>query len=102
MADWNDILAAFEKDKKKKDEDIFFENEQKLHKSISIYLCAQKGVSPLQGYKPDELVQFLNKPSQEIKQCLGGEWLEMSDEQFDMLCYSLKKKTQKSAGLLAW
>ena len=102
MADWNDILKAFEKDKKKTEEDIFFENEQKLHKSISIYICAQKGVSPLQGYKPEEMISFLNKPVAEIQTLLGGEWLEMDLHKLDALCYSLKKKTQKSASLLSW
>lgn len=101
MVDWNDIKKAFEKESKK-EEDIMIENEQKLHKSISIYICAQKGVSPLQGYKPEELTTFLEKPISEIKQCLGGEWLEMSDDKLELLAYTLNKKVKKSSSLIEW
>lgn len=101
MADWNDLKKAFEKEIKK-EEDIFFENEQKLHKRISFYICEQKGISPLQGYKPEELISFLEKSPKEIKQLLGGEWLDMSDDQFESLTYSLSKKVKKSTSLTTW
>ncbi len=101
MVDWNDIKKAFEKDVKK-EEDIFLENEQKLHKEVTMYVCNLKGVSPLHGYHPNDLIEFLDKPSSEIQTLLGGEWLDMDLEKFDSLVYSLSKKVKKSTNLLKW
>lgn len=101
MVDWNDIKKAFEKDAKK-EEDIFLENEQKLHKEVTMYVCNLKGVSPLHGYHPNDLIEFLDKPSSEIQTLLGGEWLDMDLEKFDSLVYSLSKKVKKSTNLLKW
>ncbi|MBQ6889111.1 MAG: hypothetical protein IJN54_16545 [Lachnospiraceae bacterium] len=101
MADWNDIKNAFERDAKKAEEN-FFEREQKLLKNITIYLCEQKGVSPLQGYNPDEAIAFLDKPVDEIKNCLGGDWTSISNDQMETLIYSLSKKVKKSEKIISW
>ena len=101
MADWNDIKKAFEKDKKS-EEDLLMEKEQKLHKDVTMYVCNLKGVSPLHGYHPNDLIDFLEKPSDEIQALLGGEWIDMTPEKFDSLVYSLNKKVKKSTNLLSW
>lgn len=101
MVDWNDIKKAFEKDVKK-EEDIFLENEQKLHKDATMYVCNLKGVSPIHGYHPNDLIEFLEKPSGEIQKLLGGDWLDMDSNKFDSLVYSLNKKVKKSTNLVEW
>lgn len=101
MADWNDIKNAFERDAKKV-ENNFLEREQRLLKHITIYLCEQKGVSPLHGYAPDETIAFLDKPVSEIKTCLGGEWAEMNEVDLEPLIYSLSKKVKKSGNIINW
>lgn len=101
MVDWNDIKKAFEKDVKK-EEDIFLENEQKLHKSATMYVCNLKGVSPIQGYQPQDLIEFLDRPSSEIQKLLGDEWIDMDPNKFDSLVYSLSKKVKKSTNLVEW
>lgn len=99
MADWNDIKAAFEREANKANQQ-FVADEQKLLKSITIYMASLKGVSPLQGYNPNEVLVFLQKPAKEIKQLIGGDWLSVSDETMDTLIYSLTKKVQKSGQLV--
>ncbi len=101
MVDWNDIKKAFEKDIKK-EEDIILESEQRLHKAVTMYVGNEKGISPLHGYNPQELIEFLELPSGQIQKLLGGEWLEMDPDKFDSLIYSLKKKVQKSTNLTKW
>lgn len=101
MADWNDIKKAFERDAQKA-ETNFMEKEQRLLKSISVYLCNQKGVSAIQGYDPEEATAFLQKPVSEIKNCIGGEWLSLSDEDLETLVYSLEKKVKKSGNIINW
>lgn len=101
MADLSDLRKAFERELKKEEENVV-ENEQKLLKEITVYICKQKGVSPLQGYKPEEIATFLGKPLDEIKECLGSEWATMDNSKFENLIYSLYKKVQKANKLTTW
>ncbi len=101
MADWNDLKNAFERDSKKAEED-FASKEQKLLKHVTIYLCEKKGVSPLQGYAPNEAIAFLDKPVAEIKECLGGDWASMNDIDLEPLIYSLSKKVKKFGNIINW
>ena len=101
MADWNDLKNAFERDARKA-ENVFFEREQKLLKNITIYLCEKKGVSPLHGYAPDDTIAFLDKPVGEIKECLGGDWTSINDDEMETLVYSLSKKVKKSGKIINW
>ena len=101
MVDWNDIKKAFEQDHKTV-EQRNKENEQKLLTDIADYLCAQKGVPTLQGYKPEEITLFLTRPIPEIKRLIGGEWLQMDDGKLELLVYSLSKKVRKSETLTTW
>lgn len=101
MADWNDLKNAFERDVKKIEDDIVAK-EQRLLKNVTIFLCEKKGVSPLQGYAPNEAIAFLDKPVDEIKECLGGEWASMSDIDLEPLVYSLSKKVKKSGNIINW
>ena len=101
MVDWNDIKKAFERDHdtvEKRNQ----ENEQKLLTDIADYVCAQKGVPTLHGYHPEEISSFLEKPVSEIKNLIGGEWLQMDDDKLELLIYSLAKKVKKSETLLDW
>ena len=101
MADWNDLKKAFERDLNKQEE-TFVANEQKLLKEIANYLCSQKGVSAIQGYKPEEVLEFLEKPVSEIKTCLGGDWADIDDSRLENLIYSLNKKVKMSDSIIPW
>lgn len=101
MADWNDIKKAFERDLNRQEEQ-FVANEQKLLKEIANYLCSQKGVSAIQGYKPEEVLEFLEKPVSEIKSAIGGEWVDLEDSRLENLIYSLSKKVRISGNMIAW
>lgn len=100
MADWNDLKNAFERDAKKT-EDESISKEQKLLKSITVYLCSQKGVSPIQGYDHAEAADFLDKPISEIKACLDAEWENVSEEELSLLVYSLAKKVKKYGSMIS-
>ena len=101
MVDWNDIKKAFQTDIKTP-EQIQFETEKRLLSNIADYLSSAKGISAIKGYQPEEVSTFLERPVAEIKQILGGEWLDMDDEKFDLLIYTLTKKVKKSENLLEW
>lgn len=101
MVDWHDIKKAFERDAQKAEKQ-FIEDEQTLLKTIADYICSQKGVSTVQGYKPEEILKFLEKPLAEIKTCLGEEWASINDDKLTTLVYSLTKKVQKSDTLTTW
>ncbi len=101
MADWNDLKKAFERDLNKQEE-TFVANEQKLLKGIANYLCSQKGVSAIQGYQPEEVLAFLEKPISEIKTNLGGDWTGLEDSKLENLVYSLTKKVKLSDNLIPW
>mgnify|MGYP003297191710 FL=1 len=60
LDDLNALKKAFERELNKEEEKSF-ENEQNLLKAITVYICNQKGVSPIQGYKPEEVLNFLEK-----------------------------------------
>ncbi|MBP3604054.1 MAG: hypothetical protein J6J79_07905 [Lachnospiraceae bacterium] len=97
----NDLKRAFAKEIKK-EEEIAIENEQSLLKAITIYICRQKGVSPLQGYNPDEVIAFLDKPIAEIKECIGGDLAALPDDKFENLRYTLSKKVKKISKMTIW
>ena len=101
MADWNDLKKAFERDLNKQEEN-FVANEQKLLKGIANYLCSQKGVSAIQGYKPEEVLEFLEKPVAEIKKCIGNDWADIDDSKLENLIYSLSKKVKLSGNIISW
>ena len=101
MADWNDIKKAFERDAQKADNALVV-NEQTLLKSIANYICSQKGISSVQGYHPNEVIAFLEKPISEIKSCIGTPWSEMADDKLETLIYMLAKKVKKSTNILEW
>lgn len=97
----NDLRKAFDRELKK-EEEIAVENEQKLLKQVTLHVCSLKGVSPIQGYKPEDIASFLSKSSSEIQKELGGEWLNMDSAKFENLVYGLYKKVQKSDKLTTW
>ncbi len=101
MADWNDIKKAFEREANKAEE-VYVQNEQNLLKSIANYICSQKGIPTIQGYKPEDIMAFLEKPIPEIKECIGGEWLSISDDDLETLIYTLAKKVRKSDNMMQW
>lgn len=101
MADWHDIKKAFERDAEKAERQ-FMKDEQTLLKAIAEYIGTQKGVSTLQNYKPEEILRFLEKPIDEIKECLGNDWTTVTDDTMSTLIYSLSKKVQKSDTLTTW
>lgn len=101
LDDLNALKKAFERELNK-EEKKSFENEQNLLKAITVHLCKQKGVSPIQGYKPEEVIHFLEKPVAEIKSCVGGEWASMPDDKLENLIYTLTKKVKKSDKLTTW
>jgi len=101
MVDWNDIKKAFQTDIKTP-EQIQFETEKRLLSNIADYLSSAKGMSAVKSYKPEEVSAFLERPVSEIRQILGGEWLQMDEEKFDLLVYTLTKKVKKSENLLEW
>lgn len=98
MADWNDLKKAFENDLVKKAQDVM--DEQGLLESIAKYLAKDKGISALQGYDADEMLEFLQKPASEIKKLIGGQWETLEDDKVDTLVYNLIKKVKKSIPLL--
>ena len=101
LDDLNALKRAFERELRKEEEHAF-EDEQNLLKTITVYICNQKGVSPIQGYKPEEIIAFLEKPVAEIKACVGGEWASMPEDKFGNLIYTLSKKVKKSDKLTTW
>ena len=101
MADWHDIKKAFERDAAKAERQ-FINDEQTLLKAIAEYIGTQKGVSTLHNYKPEEILVFLEKPVAEIKECLGGDWSNVSDDALSTLIYTLTKKVKKSDTLTTW
>lgn len=101
MADWNDLKKAFENDLHKENHG-FVATEETLLKAIAKYLSSNKGISALQGYKPEEVSEFLKKPISEIKECLGEEWTNLDNSQLDNLIYSLAKKVKISDTLTSW
>lgn len=101
MVDWNDIKNAFERDLNKQEETLL-ENEKKLLKAVASYLSSEKGMTPLQGYKPEEVAEFLEKPIPEIKNLLGGEWADTEDSKLDTIIYTLIKKVKISNSLMPW
>lgn len=56
----------------------------------------------LKGYKPEDILEFLSHPSKEIQAKMGGEWLMMTADQFDLFSYNISKKIKKSASLIDW
>ncbi len=101
MADWHDLKKAFERDAQKA-EAAFIADEQNLLKSIAGYVCSQKGVSAIQGYQPEEIIDFLSKPVSEIKKAIGGDWSSIDDNKMETLIYSLMKKVKKSGNMISW
>ena len=101
MADWNDLKKAFEREMNK-EEESFVANEQKLLKGIAHYLGSGKGMTAVQGYKPEEVLDFLEKPISEIKKLLGTEWADVEDSKLENLVYSLSKKVKMSGTLMPW
>lgn len=99
MADWNDIRKAFEKDLKKNEASACM-NEQQMLKSVTFYICSKKGISPIQGYEPKEIVSFLEQPVSDIRICLGSEWDNVSNAKLENMVYSLSQKVKKSGQLL--
>ena len=99
MADWNDLKQAFEREFNKV-ENQFVSNEQTLLQCIANHMGEIKGTTSIQGYDPEDVLIFLEKPASEIKEILGGKWAEIDDSALEPLIYSLAKKVKKSASFL--
>lgn len=79
------------------------EREKKfLADATRAYLGEDTPLSSIQGYDPNEMLNFLNLPTREVQQRMGGEWLEMADMAFEAFAFTMKQKIQKSTALVDW
>jgi len=56
----------------------------------------------LKGYKPEDILEYLSLPAAQIQAKMGGEWLNMTTDQFDLFAYNIGKKIKKSASIIDW
>lgn len=63
---------------------------------------ADKTASSMMVYEPNKMIAFLDKPIAELRVLLGGEWIEMSEGDFEELVYLVQKKVKKSTQLIDW
>ncbi|MFA9378456.1 MAG: hypothetical protein ACERKZ_17175 [Lachnotalea sp.] len=83
------LQNAFSKDKEKE----WFDKERKLMNDVVKYVCAQKGISPIQGYESSEVLVFLDKPAAEVKNLLQID--DMDEKELQTLIYALAPKVKK-------
>lgn len=73
-----------------------------LKEAIKVYLGKDEDTEGLWTYAPDQMIEFFERPSREIKKMMGGEWADMDDNAFDTMVYTVDKKLKKSTSLLDW
>lgn len=105
----NDLekLEALKRMLDNKDEEERQKQLQKEKKFLADATLAYLGesassVTGIQGYNPEQMMQFLSLPTLEVQSRMGGEWLEMDKMSFEAFTYTMKQKVQKSAALIEW
>ncbi len=66
------------------------------------YLGPDAPMTAVQAYDPDEMIKFLEGPIADVQKRMGGEWLKMPQDAFEMFAYTMDKKIKKSTTLLDW
>ena len=101
-----DNLEALKRMLEHRDEDEAkktFEKEKKfISDATKVYLGGGNKTSGIQAYEPKEMIAFLSRPVSEVKGKMGGEWAEMSDDDFEAFAYKMRQKIQKSTSLINW
>lgn len=66
------------------------------------YLGHEAPITSIQGYDPEQMIDFLSLPTKEVMQKMGGEWAVMDVMAFEAFTFTMKQKIQKSTSLLDW
>lgn len=86
-----ELRKAFSLEKEPKNDTL--EKEKLLMKDVINVTCAYKNISAVQGYDPDKVIRFLNKPIPEIRTSL--QYDNMDEVELRKLVYSLIPKVKK-------
>ncbi len=101
-----DNLQALKSMLERKDEKEAAEQLEKekrfLADAAKAYLGPDAPLSAIQAYDPEEMIRFLESPIAEVQKRMGGEWLKMPQDAFEMFAYTMDKKIKKSTSLLDW
>lgn len=87
-----DALEGLQKAFRDDEQTERFEKERKLMTEVVKYTCTKKGLNPIQGYDPQDVIEFLSKPIPEIKKLLN---YDMDEIELRNLVYSLAPKVKK-------
>jgi len=105
MSDMDNLLALKRmlenKDEKEAKENL--EREKKfIADATKAYLGDNTPITSIQGYDPEQMLNFLSLPTREIMQRMGDEWAKMDVMAFEAFAFTMKQKIQKSTSLLDW
>ena len=73
-----------------------------LADAAKAYLGPDAPLSAIQAYDPEEMIRFLEGPIDQVQKKMGGEWMLMPKDVFEMFAYTMDKKIKKSTSLLDW
>ena len=105
MSDMDNLLALKRMLEKKDEEEAseMMDTEKRfIADATKAYLGKNTPVTGIQGYDPEAMIAFLELPPAEVQKKMGGEWLMMPLDKFEILAYTVDKKIKKSTALLDW
>lgn len=80
-----------------------FEREKKFFADATrAYLGKQSLTSAIQGYDPDQMLQFLSLPTKTVMKEMGEPWASMDVYDFEYFMYTMKQKVFKSKSIINW
>lgn len=105
MSDMDNLLALKRmlEHKDEEEQKNTLEKEKKfIADATKAYLGDATPVSSIQGYLPEEMLAFLNLPTREVMNRMGGDWATMDVMAFEAFAYTMKQKITKSKSLIDW
>lgn len=106
MANRKDTIEALKMVFEKTDEAMEKERPDQERRFIKdateAYISDMKNVTGIQIYTPEEILKFLDQPTEVVQKRMGGEWAKMDPENFDTFLFTMKKKIRKSDSLVDW
>ncbi|MCR5311092.1 MAG: hypothetical protein K6E32_06755 [Lachnospiraceae bacterium] len=105
MSDMDNLMALKRMLEKKDEKQLSAEMDTEkrfIADATKAYLGDDTPVTGIQGYDPESMIRFLELPAEEVQRRMGGEWLSMPVDEFEILAYTVDKKIKKSTSLLDW
>lgn len=98
-----EALKRMLENKETKEAEMQLDKEKRfLHDAAKAFLGEGASEKAIREYDPEKMIAFLEQKPEVVQKEMGGEWLDIKPEEFELFVYSMDKKVKKSTQLIDW